>query len=260
MSLTRRVLSVAGALALALGAASAGAPSSFADDGQISINQGSGWTHDGTQPLFDVSHVAPGWSSSAEIQVRDDSSGAASMAITSTDIADLENGCNRPESLVDKTCGADEGELGHEIRLSIYVDPDNDGTYEAQPKWTGTVYDLLRPAVLDDEVIAHDVVAIRVIATLPITSGNEIQTDQVRFGLRLDLAGDTARVLGTRVSRHQHPNGVVRAVVGALPLTGSSVARLFAGSVWMIAGGSLLLLLARTCRRRPGSSATVRAD
>src|SRR6185437_2279519 len=127
--------------AAALGAAAmvmVSAPLASADTGHISINVGSGWTHDAAAPLFDFSRIAPGWNQSVAIGVRNDSSEPSVLTLNSSSILDNENGCTHSERYVDSTCsGSNTGELGHELVLSVY--PQVPGT---QPLWSGDLYDL----------------------------------------------------------------------------------------------------------------------
>src|SRR4051794_2972490 len=114
----------------------------------ISINTGSGWTHDSVTPLFTVDKLAPGDSRTASLQVRNDSSDSAALSLSSADLVEFENGCMHSEAVIDTTCGATQGELGHQLVFGVYLDPENDGSYEATPAWTGTLYDLASPATL----------------------------------------------------------------------------------------------------------------
>src|SRR4051794_20154793 len=76
----------------------------WADSGHISVNVGNGWTRDSTEPLFDSDPIAPGWSGSRDLQVRNDSDTDAALLLSATDIVGDENGCNHPETYADTTC------------------------------------------------------------------------------------------------------------------------------------------------------------
>jgi hypothetical protein len=248
-----------------------------ADTSSISVNTGSGWVHDSTTPLFDISKIAPGSSRSATLQVRNDSSDPAQLSLSATGIVEDENGCMHSEAFVDSTCGAFEGELGHELVFSVYLDPENDGTYQVTPAWTGTLYDLASPTALLAALPGGSVAGMRVDMTLPSSSGNETQTDQVGFALRLTLAGagspnapgstsglgssagsepattpngpDSVEVKGISVTRQLH-HGVLHDITNQLPFTGTPAERLVAGALWLIIAGTALSLLATTRRRR----------
>lgn len=239
----------AGLAALGAAAMMAMIPSAAnADSGQISVNLGSGWSHDSATPMFDLSRIAPGWSQSANVAVRNDSNERSVLTLSSSNIVDNENGCTHPERVVDNTCsGPDAGELGHAMVFSVY----QQGQI-SQPLWSGTLYDLTKGATLDKGMPAGQIDNYRVQAELPMSSGNETQSDSVQFSLRLTLSGSTAsattEVKGVRISRSSG-RGPVAAVLNELPFTGSEASRLIAGSLWMITGGALLLLCVRAFRR-----------
>jgi hypothetical protein len=221
----------------------------YADDGHISVNVGNGWEHDASAPLFDITNIFPGWTDSRTLHVRNDSDQTASLSLAATDVVEDENGCNHPESFADSTCGADEGELGSQLLLTAYVDPDNDGSFEATPTWTGTVQQLETATDLLGAVPSGGVVGLRLDAELPYASGNETQTDQVEFGLRLTLDGASTEVEGTKVVRHQNGGPATR-VLGGLPFTGSPVERLVQAGLWAALAGGFLVLAGRSRRRR----------
>jgi hypothetical protein len=249
-----RRLGLAATLAAAAAIAVGTTTIAHADSGYVQIKSGTEWARDATAPLFDVSHIYPGWTGSADLAIRNDTDDSATFAVTAVDIVDLENGCMHSEAVVDATCGPDEGELSRQLQLSAFLDPDDDGTFEATPRWTGTLADLTTAAVLTDDLAPHAVVGLRMDATLPTTSGNETQTDLIDFDLRLDLAGTgsaaTTRVEGARHTRQQPGTGVLGDVTDSLPFTGSPAERLVAGGLWLTILGACALMLARTRRRR----------
>jgi hypothetical protein len=244
MSRTARITA-----ALAAAAAFSVPVAAHAADNRISVNTGSGWTHDAGEPLLDVTHIFPGWSQSRELQVRNDGTSAATLSMIVTNIDDAENGCNHPESFVDTTCGSDGGEPSGQLQLTVYVDPEDDGTFETEPVWSGTPADLSTAALLADEMDTDEALGLRVDASLPYESGNETQTDQVAFDLQLSLEGDTVVVEGARHTREPE-RGVVGTVVDHLPFTGSPTGRLAAGAGWLVGAGVLLTMLARRRRLR----------
>ena len=274
MSRALRVIAAAATAAtLSVGPATA----AHADAWTISVNTGGGWVHDSTTPLFTVDKLAPGFGRTATLEVRNDSPDAAALSLSATDIVEYENGCMHSEAFVDASCGPLQGELGHELQFGVYLDPENDGTYEATPTWTGTLYDLASPAELLASLPGGGIAGMRVDMTLPSSSGNETQTDDVDFAFRLTLAGagnpdspgsdtgsgssagsgpDTTpqgpgsvEVKGIKVTRHGH-GGVLHDITSQLPFTGSPTQRLVAGSLWLLIAGTALCLLAATRRRR----------
>jgi hypothetical protein len=214
----------------------------------ISINTGSGWTHDSTTPLFDFTRIVPGWTGSATLAVRNDTDAAADIGLRATNVVEAENGCNRPESLVDTTCtGNNAGELGKEIVLTVYSDPEHDGTYQSTPTWTGTIEDLRQAAPLTRQLNAGDSVGYRIDAELPYSSGNETQTDQVGFDLVIGLNGTSVAVEGTKITRSR--GGVLNEITDRLPFTGAPAMRLAAAGLSLLLAGALLILMV-TRRRR----------
>lgn len=215
----------------------------------ISLNDGSGWTRDATEPLFDLSDIAPGWSSTATVSVRNDGGAAAALILKSSNIVDNENGCDHPESIVDSTCsGDDAGELGHEMTFAVFPQDSSVTT----PIWQGTLYDLEQGVMLADTVEPNAIDTYRIEAQLPYSSGNETQTDTVGFGLRwtLSAAGSssTVAVKGAKFIRTPRGN-VVQRVLHSLPFTGSDIGRLLGGSLGLVCAGAALTMLARTSRR-----------
>jgi len=281
MSRSLRLATVAVLGAIATVAAPATA---HADSWTISINTGSGWVHDSSTPLFDVDRLAPGFGQSATLHVRNDSPQGATLSLAATDLVELENGCMHSESVIDSTCGATQGELGHQLIFSVYADPEDDGTYESTPRWTGTLYGLTSPAALLADLPGGAVAGLRIDLALPFSSGNETQTDTVDFAFRFTLAGaggpdspgtivgsgsstgpgagtstpqgpGSVEVKGIKATRHPQP-GVLHDIATQLPFTGTPIERMVAGSLWLLIAGTALSLLARMRRRGRRSPAT----
>jgi hypothetical protein len=258
-----------------------------ADTTTISINTGSGWVHDSSTPLFDVTRLAPGFTQTQTLMVRNDAADLGDLALSASDIVENENGCMHSEALVDSTCGATQGELGHELVFNVFLDPENDGSYQATPAWTGTLYDLAAPVSLLTGLPGGGIAGLRVVMTLPASSGNETQTDDVDFSFRLSLTGagvpgspegppgsssgpgDTSgsgpstgpgtvttpqgpgsvEVKGVKHVRHQH-HSVLADIASQLPFTGSPIERMVAGGMWLLIAGAALSMLATIRRRR----------
>ncbi len=286
MSRTRRMgalLSTSALLAIAT-------PSvAHAGTNDIEINAGGGWVHDSATPLFAVTKFAPGFSQTRTLLVRNATTALGNLALSADSIVENENGCMHSEAVVDMTCGALQGELGHELQFSVFADPENDGTFEAAPRWTGTLYDLATPTSLLTGLPGGGIAGLKIVMTLPFASGNETQTDDVDFSFRLTLAGagdlgtpgqqgtpgapgnpgqtsgpgpsagsgpvttpqgpGSVEVKGIKVTRHQHSN-VLHDITSKLPFTGSETERMVAGALWLLAAGTALSLLAATRRRR----------
>ena len=250
----RAALALGGALAFALPAANASATAPAApaapNTGQLSVNTGSGWTHDPTDPLFDITRIAPGWTETKTFDVRNDSPASAAISLHSANVDDEENGCNHPESFIDTTCsGPNAGELGGEIILSLYAGSGSGGTFDATPSWTGSIRALQLATGLGP-LAAGATRAYKIVAELPYSSGNETQTDSVSFDLVVGLDGATVAVEGTKTTRPPTSNPITRAI-DQLPFTGTPAQRLVAAALSMLLGGTVLVLLFR--RRRKGS-------
>ena len=249
---SRATLVLVGAVALAIPAASAAAAPATVGSQHISINTGSGWTHDPSTPLFDFTRIAPGWTGTATLAVRNDSDQAAAIGLSATNIAEDENGCNHPESFVDTSCtGVDAGELGKEITLTVYADPSHNGAYDSTPTWSGSIEDLKQAATLSSHLPGGGVSSYKIDATLPMSSGNETQTDRVSFDLQVTLDGASVEVEGTKVVRHPG-SGPLHRVLSQLPLTGTPSERLAAAALSLLILGTALVL-AGTRRRRKGT-------
>lgn len=95
-------------LALAVGAAAAlatSAPGALADSGDwTTLNPGSEWVNVSSTPLFDTTHIAPGWRASRGIELRSNSSAPGALVLGATDIAAAAS--------------------GHEMVVSAYLDSD----------------------------------------------------------------------------------------------------------------------------------------
>lgn len=222
-------------------------PTAHADPDPVQVNTGTGWVHDSLTPLFDVSRVFPGWTSTRTLALRNNTADAARLAVSATDIVDRENGCNHPEALVDPTCGANQGELGHEMNIDVYVDAEGDGSFPSSPTWSGNLYDLADPVLVDGAVPAQGVVGLRLTAELPLSSGNETQTDQLGFGFRMSLEGDgSSATVAVQGAKHVRGAG---GILQRLPLTGVNVDRWIKGGLWGTLGGIWLLVVIGTARR-----------
>ena len=244
----------------------------------VSVNLGSGWVHDSATPLFNVGQIAPGFSRAETLLVRNNATDPGDLSLSASDIVELENGCMHSEAVVDPTCGATEGELGHELQFSVFADADNDGTYEATPRWTGTLYDLATPASLLTALPGGGIAGLKIVMTLPFSSGNETQTDDVDFSFRLTLTGagtpdssggstsgsgpsagsgpestpqgpGSVEVKGVKVTREQH-SSVLHDITSQLPFTGTDTERMVAGALWLLVAGAALSTLATVRRRR----------
>lgn len=257
----------------------------LADTPGLSINTGSGWTQTSTSPLFNISQILPGWTDSRTFLLRNDSSTSGPLYVNAADIVEDENGCVPSEALVDTTCAPADGELGHALRFSIYVDPENDGTFESTPRWMGSVYDILSPTLLVSDLPAGKTWGIRIDGSLPLSTSNVTQSDEMGFDFALTTTGigtpgtpgtpgTTGQTSGSvpttgpgSVSAPQGPGSVVvegikhtrhqdHSVlrdIAELPFTGDDTQRMAASAFWLLIAGMTLTVVAKTRRRRATS-------
>lgn len=141
-----------------------------------------------------VDQLYPGSGTHARFVVRRGStwSGGA-FAVTVTDVEDLERGCNRPEQNAgDTTCGAgsDQGELSDQLLLNAAWSADASACATAPvPAALGSMRvsrDVAFPAALPPAV---DEACLVLALQLPISADNLVQSDLVRFSLRIGLDG-----------------------------------------------------------------------
>ena len=101
-----------------------GAAPGFADDGgQILFDtpgDGQGFSHEPAGPLLSFDRLAPGYSTSGEVAVKNDSTEPVALHLRATNIHDDENGCLAQETRDgDSTCGDRGGELARWLEIAI---------------------------------------------------------------------------------------------------------------------------------------------
>jgi hypothetical protein len=224
---------------------------------QIEINAGHGWEHDLSSPLFSIGSIIPGWQQSRSFQVRNDGDSASTIDLSSSGIVERENGCVHGEAVVDTTCGPDQGELGRKLVFHVYTDPSDTSTFGTDPIWTGTLYGLEHPLTLDANLPAHASFGVEIVADLPFATGDEVETDQVGFNLRLGLAQNGSPgtgVLGKKIHRGGStginlPGSSVNGLSSDLPFTGIYGAAIGAAGACLLMAGALLVVLGRRRRK-----------
>jgi hypothetical protein len=196
-------------------------------------------------PLLDVDSLVPGGSTSQVLGVRSASTGAGELELRFLAVHDDDNGCTSPEAVVDTSCGTGGGELGTALRFALAVADAPDGTYVRT--WSGTA------AQLERGIDAHTVVTrgadrwVRLSATLPGSTGDEVQSDTFGFRLRVELAASQAFeavTIGPAGSGGSTSGG------GPLALTGTAGVLLLAGAVLLLLAGGMVLWAAAAGRRR----------
>jgi LPXTG-motif cell wall-anchored protein len=197
----------------------------------------------GGGPLLEITGMYPGIEvESALLSVSNSTDEAGSVALRVRDVVSDDNGCNAPESVVDSTCGAEEGELADQVVLTVERRTGDD-TWETvaseQP-----LAELAAGVPLEDSLPAGDTHVYRLILHLPPGSGNETQTDSIDFDVA--IVGEAvvdAQVLGATALG-------VRATTGlALPATGATLsAPLLAAMACLVTGAGLVALARRSDR------------
>lgn len=231
-----------------------------ADQGHLLIDvpgDEQGFVQDTSSPVLDDLRLAPGYSTSGDVALRNTSKNDAHLVLRAVDLRDDDNDCNRPESREgDTTCGPGGGELGSWLRVTVSR-LEGDAT---RPLWTGTMDQLAQGADLREQLAAGGTAHLRVGLELPYAATNETQTDRIGFALRWSAAAHPgqgegpgpAQVLGVEAFAPGGSSGGPTLGGGpgvTLPFTGVRVGwpLLLADSMLLTTGGALLL---RARRRR----------
>ena len=203
------------------------APAASAEGGQLLIDVpgdgGKGFVHDTDSPLLRITELAPGYTTSGTLALRNDSSGRADLTLRALDVDESENGCVRPEQNDgDVTCTGDGGELADWLEVEVgEVTPA--GT---RSLWQGSLTELGGPGagVALESLGAGEVLPLRVTVTMRREAGNDTMTDGVGFGLRWNAEGDTgdahADILGVAAFA---PAGGSQGSSTGLPLVGKAI-------------------------------------
>lgn len=220
---------------------------------ELSIN-GAPFTTSPATPLLDINNLAPGRSSAGTIGVRNGYADDGDLALQAIDVHNFENGCNHPEQLAgDTSCGDPgdgAGELGDVLTLTVQFGDTIAGPWTATV-FTGTVNDLKAAAHLGVTVPAGADRYLLVTAALPGPTGNEVQTDNITFGLRVNLASGAgtggAGVAGVAVGPASggSAHGPSTGSAGWLASTGAPVLMWGAAGVLFLCCGLLLVSFAR---------------
>jgi spore coat-associated protein N len=121
-----------------------------------------------TTPLFTASDIAPGYQSETyTLTYRNVGSLPGNLAL-SLAVTNLENGCNGPESVVDSTCGANDGELGGALLIAVSGPGIN---------YNGTLNNFAGGPSNVGAVPAGGTAVYSVSYSLPQSTGNEVQSD-----------------------------------------------------------------------------------
>jgi hypothetical protein len=224
--------------------------------------------------LFDTDGMYPGFRMTDEIRITNNAADAGAIRLRILDLVSDDNGCNHPEALVDTTCGDGEGELAEQVLLGIdRVEVSDDAV-------------MMAPTILENigavplgHIAPGSTASYHLTFELPITSGNETQTDSLSFDV--EIAGFALPAAGSPPAVDVEAEAIVRppdstdpaivpvrsseltggrpmgaekfAVLGSatsrLPRTGSDLANLRAVGLAVLGAGGVLVALARVRRR-----------
>ena len=201
----------------------------------------------GGGPVFDFSQIYPGATLTSSVRVSNIGDDAGLLTVDAEDVVD-ESRCSAAETREGLSCGSGRGHLGEQVEFSIeHVTAGG----EAEQVWSGQIDELHDVAMAPTPLEAGASADYRLRAHLPITSGNETQSDLLGFDLRFQLASETtdesATVLGSSVSRGDE----VRVLGVTLPRTGADLARWgFLGGGGLLVGSLLTLVTGARARGR----------
>jgi hypothetical protein len=206
--------------------------------------------------LIDAPRIAPGFSSDGVMGVRNGSDAAADLSIAMVGVTSDENGCTHPEAA--QGCAPGKGQLGAELVFALAVSGAQSATFD--PVWTGSAADLQHGVHVANDIGSGAVRWVRLTVSLPMSSGNETQSDTFGFGLRVTLDGPgasaSAGVAGVSTSRDglggHGGHEAASAGVDALALTGVPGAMLVGAGLLLLVSGALLVIGFRSRRAGEG--------
>jgi predicted ribosomally synthesized peptide with SipW-like signal peptide len=154
----------------------------------------------GSVVVLNVGPLAPGDSGSNTWIAKNVGSIAGKLSLTVSAITNNDNGLTEPESEVDTTGGAGEGELGQYLNVVLWVDLDSDGVKDVgEVLYSGTLNGMAgtysNVAILPKEWSAP------IILEWSIDSGvgNVIQSDSASFDITFSLEQTRATIVESHV-------------------------------------------------------------
>lgn len=201
----------------------------------------------GGGPVFDFSQIYPGATLTSSVRVSNIGDDAGLLTLDAEDVVD-ESRCSAAETREGLACGSGRGYLGEQVEFSIERVAAGG---EEEQVWRGRIDELDDVAMAPTPLEAGASAEYRLRAHLPVTSGNETQSDLLGFDLRFQLAsqtaGEFATVLGSSVPRGDE----VRVLGMTLPRTGADLARWgFLGGGGLLVGSMLTLVTGARARGR----------
>jgi hypothetical protein len=253
----RRIGALLGALAVLclLGAASSARAAHVARPKVELSVAGAAFSGEPNGPLMDTHALAPGVSISADLGVRSGFDGATAVSLQLVGVRNDDNGCTRPETRVDTTCGRGQGDLEQALTMTVAAADARAGDY--QQVWSGSAEQLAHITTIGLSVPKRADRWLRITATVPATVGNIVQSDTFGFGLRVTLAGSggssSSGVAGAHTSRTPSGHGTQ-----GLAATGFELVLFLIGAALLIASGTALLGGTRRRRATSDGSSTAR--
>lgn len=236
-----RTLAAAGsALAMAVGLAGLGAVPAAAEAPVLELAvTGDGVELDWNHPAG-LDNLAPGAMVTAPVVLSNERGAAVRVTVAMDVVADNDGGCTEPESQVDSTCAAGQGELSRhlDVALTAGQQPGDTVRLDAAADGIGS------PITLDPDETRE----LTFTLAMPRSTGNIVQTDGVEFA----FVG-TATGVGTATTE---PIAATSAggSNGSLPFTGVTVLPLLALTLALLGAGAGLVVSSRR-RRSSGAGA-----
>lgn len=158
-----------------------------------------------------VDKLLPGSGTSARFLLQRGPSSGGSFAVSVDDVEDLERGCSHPERRSgDVTCDDAEGELSQQLLVAAGWSAPTDCDQAAAPGGG-----LPMASITDQALLAQpgaersDAVCLALSLELPITADNLVQSDAVRFSLRLGLQDATPQPIVPVAAPEATPDAVL---------------------------------------------------
>jgi LPXTG-motif cell wall-anchored protein len=212
-----------------------------ADNGQLLVDvlgDSVGFTDDPGPVLF-ADNLMPGDSSAGTLLVRNASTEDVTLAITASDVQDVENSCEHSEAdTTGERCDEDGGELSSRLRLMI--------RHGSEQSWSGSLAELERGLDIIGGVAANGTLRLELKVELPYSAGNDTMSDSTSFALRLVATGQSSPdtvVAGVHFGPPES-SGLLQGPQLPLPVTGATVnlwLLLLAGMTLIVTGGALLM-------------------
>ena len=210
---------------------------------EVDMSDGAGFTIHPQGTLIDTTRLAPGRTATGTMGVRNGSADPADLRLKIIDVTDLDNSCTRAESVVDPACGSGVGQIGSELVFTVALADSHAGRFAET--WSGTATQLERGIAVTQGIAAHAARWVRLSVALPMSSGNETETDTFGFAVRVMLQTsfgvEGIQIGGGGVSTDSQ--GVTTQGFLGLPFTGVQAVVLIGAGAFLVACGLLFVVL-----------------